>query len=169
MLRAEDGWNTYFGDELPDLCGQASPLTVTDDAGKTTALPRIWSNAASQGGDPCVPSDGQTYFAATPRMTSTLYLEPDASQTLPVDAFALDEGELKLEVGDLDDILTGVPTLGVQLDRTTVHDGDTVNLTVRFVNKPPERGFGVFVVFAERGTTTHAFPVAVRYLGTAPP
>jgi hypothetical protein len=169
VLRDVDGWNAYYGDELPDLCGQAPPITVTDDAGNATVLPRSWSNAASDGGDPCVPSDGQPYFAAIPRMTSTLYLEPTGSMTLPVDAFAQDDGDFQLEVGDLDDILAGVPTLSVQLDRTTVHNGDTVNLSVSFANKPPERGFGVFVVFAERGTTTHAFPVAVRDLGTADP
>ncbi len=168
-LRDNDGWNTYYGGELPDLCGQAPPLTLTDDAGNATVLPRIWSNAASVGGDPCVPSDGQSYFAAIPRTTSTLYLEPDASQTIPIDAIAQDDGEIQLEVGDLDDILAGLPTLGVRLDRTTVHNGESVNLTVSFVNKPPERGFGVLLVFAERGMSTHAFPVAVRFLGTADP
>jgi len=154
-----DGPHRYWsrvlgGGENGDMCAQ-TPSSFTTFAELPYQVQRIWSNkAAMAGGDPCMPlPQGDVYFNSVPQVTDTFSVTGGSgstttykgvkiavgqSATVPLKLFSSGptSGDWTVEGIDGQYIRTQDPTqalLKFSFDKTTGHNGDTVNMTINVV------------------------------------
>ena len=136
----------YYGDEVGDLCdhpwgGIYDVMTVsTIDGGAPFTVQRGWSNASALAGhDPCViPPNDHPYFNVAPEEGKQfVHLAVGDSVTIELQAFS--DGAMSdwtLGASDLGPRFGAGTTLDLQLDKTTINDGQTAHLKVTLTKKP---------------------------------
>jgi hypothetical protein len=162
-------WTLVTGGELADMC------VLNEDAffippGSQYMIQRSWSNAAAEASaDPCVPARSPgPYFNTFPVLGQVSYslglLRAPTTQgvkiplgttlTIPLILYssAPTGGDWNVRVFDANDIKNGSPNLSLSLDRTTGHNGDTINLTITPNMKDARLRGGAFLLFSELGT-----------------
>jgi hypothetical protein len=169
-------WSWVFGGgEAGDLCAQnPGAFFQPDDFAYT--VQRTWSNAAARGGhDPCVPPiPGQVYFNSAPVLNDTvavsvngkivptrgLWISPAQSKTVELDLYSDGPTDGDWTVSAIDQ---SVPTgqLDVQFDKTSGHNGDTIQMTVTLV-PPGYTDFKQFLIVSQLGSQTNIWPVVAR-------
>jgi hypothetical protein len=162
-------WTFVTGGELADMC------VLNEDAyfippGSQYMIQRSWSNAAAEASaDPCVPTRSSgPYFNTFPTVGPVSYavgigralttqgvkIPLGTTLTIPLILYssAPTEGDWTVRVFDANDIKNGSPNLTLSLDRTTGHNGDTINLTITPNTKDARLRGEAFLVFSELGT-----------------
>lgn len=155
---------TYSGVEPVDPCG-----LITMGANRTVedgfTLQRAWSNrAAAAGHDPCVPAPDEPYLALIPA-EPTLRLAPGTTVTIPLTATAdRPAAPWTVTAFDLGQRHGRQRCVDGTLDRSTVANGQTANLTVT-ARKPNPDGPCVVAIRSRSGTGTFLWPLAVSVTG----
>ncbi len=139
-------WN-YYGDEVGDLCDHPwggvfdIMTTVSYDGGAPYTVQRGWSNVSALAGhDPCViaPSDHPYFNAAVETGKQSIYLAVGESTTIQVQGFA--DGTMAdwtLSVVDMGSHYgAGSNNLTLSLDKTTMNNLQTADLTITLAKKP---------------------------------
>ena len=154
----------FAGGEVGDVCvdftGSGSDTVVES----TYTVQRSWSNIAAKAGhDPCVPSPaGQAYFKAAPAQNQQqVGLAVGKSVVLDVTAFsdAPMAADWDLSAVDLGQFTTGRSSLSFSFDKTKVHNGSKVQLTVTLTNTP--NGPALYAIVSRSGRTTNLWYGAV--------
>jgi hypothetical protein len=162
-------WQMLFLGELGDLCARPDVRSIKPtDLGYL--VQRQWSNIQSKAGHhPCVPGNSDPYFQAIPTMPDTityqgqdganhhtkgLQLAVGASKTLDVLIYSdyLFSDDITLDALDIASAFRSQPQeFDLSFDKTTVHVGDTVKLTVT-AKIAATQGYG-FVIVSRVGRT----------------
>ncbi|MEO7795178.1 MAG: hypothetical protein ABIV06_10430 [Thermoanaerobaculia bacterium] len=144
---------TAAGVEPMDPCG-----LITRDTNRAIesgfAVQRAWSNrSAALGTDPCGSDPAGTPFAAlVPRQPTVLLREVGDRATVVLDAASVGlDAAWTVSAIDLSRGPTGERYFEARLDRATVAAGDTVQLTLELLRKPPEKTGTVGLVSTFRG------------------
>ncbi len=144
---------TAAGVEPMDPCG-----LITRDTHRTVesgfAVQRAWSNrAAALGLDPCGPdSSGAPFAALVPRQPSVLLGEVGDRATVVLEAASVGlDAAWAVSAIDLSRGPEGERYFELRLDRPTVAAGETAQLTLELLRKPPQKTGTVGLVSTFRG------------------
>ena len=124
---------------------------------------RAWSNiAASRGHDPCVPAATlRPYVALVPAQGAVPLRNAGEHATISLVAAAdRPVAEWRVTAIDLASVQGGEPCVEVALDRTQVHPGETVRLTMTRLDQPTQRLCVVGLVSTLDGYS-YMWPLAV--------
>lgn len=136
----------YYGDEVGDICdhpwgGTYDVMSIsTIDGGAPFTVQRGWSNASALAGhDPCaVPPSDHPYFNVAPAAGKQfVHLGVGQSVTIELEAFA--DGAMSdwtISASDLGPRFGAGTSLDLQLDKTTINDGQTAHLTITLTKEP---------------------------------
>ncbi|MHB1844183.1 MAG: hypothetical protein ACYCWW_05030 [Deltaproteobacteria bacterium] len=153
---------TYVGGEIGDACSYLAPQW---SEGQFTEIQRVWSNdAASDGGDPCLPVVG-TYFGTS--LSPSASIAAQAGQTVsfqvggwatgPVPPWTVSAQTLNLGGPGFFD---GFPSL----DQVTLDNGGSVTLTVTVPPGTPSQSYTFVSVFSFHSYTDYTGNVAMVYV-----
>ncbi len=155
----------FGGGEVGDLC-----VDVTNAGGdhyneSGLIVQRSWSNASAKAGhDPCVPiPPDQVFFGAAPgAKQQEISLAVGASTTIELTAFSdAPMADWTLSAVDFGQYLGTGSHLGFSFDKTTVHNGSKVQLTVTLKSAPGQGGAQLYGILATSGAQRHFWPAAV--------
>jgi len=155
------GWQA-LGDENGDVCDHSWGFDTMTQS--TFEVQRAWSNTSARAGhDPCVPAPPDPYFDVAPESGGqVIYLAVGESRTLELDAWSdKPTAPWTLSAVDLGPNLGAGAALDLQLDKTTVGDGDTAHLTVTLTKKPT-RPDTAYDLVSKGGGKTHHWGASVR-------
>ncbi len=152
------------GVEPVDLCG-----LLTRDTHRSTAsgfaVQRAWSNrAAARGGDPCAPSgEDAAYVALVPREPGVRLRAVGERARLTLEAVA-DRltADWQVAVVDLGAGSDGASPVRVTLDRSSVRAGESVELTLELLDRPPADSI-VLGLLSTSGDRTRLWPLRVSF------
>jgi hypothetical protein len=160
----------YGGSEVGDMCeNDAQPYLQSTDL--PYMVQRSWSNKSARAGhDPCVPAfDGEVYFNTTPELnddisfsngpgqpatiTKGVRIPVGSSKTITLDAFseAATSGPWTIQVQDASQFQNNAaPNMTFKLDKTSVQNGDKVQLTIT-PTKAGQNSYDLFFVICTLG------------------
>jgi len=133
------GWEIGLGGgEVADMCAQNTDAFFKPSGFEYT-VQRTWSNKAGKASqDPCIPSQGGTYFdtfslnIGEPITVSGLKLAVGQSATIPVDLYSdSDTPAWFVGVQDSAALMGGAPELDLKLNKTSGANGDQLQLTIK--------------------------------------
>ncbi len=149
------------GGEVGDLCeGFGSTGTTTTES--TFVVQRSWSNkSAAAGHDPCVPiPSGSVYFNAAPRQAKVVLPKAGATAVLDIDAFSdAPTDPWTVSAIDFAQFQQGTAMLSFSFDKTTVQNGDHIQLTVTATSAMPSGGDEFVIVSKDANGNRHSWPV----------
>lgn len=152
---------TASGIEAMDPCGFITLKPEVVESG--FVVRRSWSNrAATQGHDPCVPTDTEKpYFALVPRRSTVRLANIGDSVKVTLDAAASRPvPEWTVSTFDLTGTQEHDQYVKVSLDRSAVASGQTATLTITLHKRHP-KSLGVVGIVSTMGDYTYIWPVAV--------
>ena len=163
-------WSIFTDGEVADMCEYRTDEDIAA-APATGLVQRSWSNAAASAGhDPCVPQPaGEVYFNSAPVLsdsvsifdfngnpwpTKGVKIAVGSSVTIPVKLWseAPTSGDWTVAAYDYNDYVGGQANLTFTWDRTTGHNGDTLNLTIHVVSHNNNLGGELFMIDSTLGT-----------------
>ncbi len=161
-LMQDFGW-LYFGGEVGDLCDLPWDFLSMNQSGFN--VQRGWSNKSARSGhDPCVPqAPGEVYFNVAPQAgMQRAQLAVGQSVTFDLEAYADGStADWKLSAEDVSDRTGGNKTLAFAFDKTSVHAGQTVKLTLKLTQQPAQ-GFASYVIHSQSGAGHHWWGATVQ-------
>ncbi len=156
----------FAGGEVGDVCVDFTPGGNDTVHESSFTVQRSWSNKAAKAShDPCVPAPaGQPYFNAAPKAgQEEIPLAVGESAVVEITAFS--DGPMadwQISAIDFDQFQTGTSHLSFKFDKTTVHNGSKVQLTVKLVSAPSaSQGGSIYAIVSQSGKITHLWPAAV--------
>ena len=150
----------FAGGEVGDLCVDftGGNDTVVES---TFTVQRSWSNVAAKAShNPCVPvPNGEVYFnTAAVKQKVVLKVKGDTT-TLDIDAFSdAPMADWKISGVDFAQFQGGTAGVSFSFDKTTVHNGSHVILTLTALKTIPAQPGGLAIV-STSGKQTHYWPV----------
>ena len=151
------------GGEVGDLCeGFGSSGTTTTES--TFVVQRSWSNkSAAAGGDPCVPiPSSEIYFNAAPRVQKVVLPKAGATAVVDIDAFSsAPRDPWALSAIDFAGFQQGTSVLSFSFDKTSVQNGDHVQLTVTATSAIPGGSDEFVIQSKDPNGARHSWPVQV--------
>ncbi len=167
-------WTAGFGGEVGDLCelGFNGSVTYVESS---FIVQRSWSNKAAAGShDPCVPAPvgNGPYFNVAPntpiQATNAIAIKVGSTKVIPLTAFsdaAMDDWTLEVQETTHyrggSDVLGGPSGGAPEVDRSLVHNGSKINLSITLTARPSQ-GQATFELVSRSGNVTHTWPMAVR-------
>jgi hypothetical protein len=149
------------GGEVGDLCeGIGSSGTTTTES--TFVVQRSWSNkSAASGHNPCVPiPSGDVYFNAAPRQQKVILPKAGATAVLTLDAFSdAPMAPWTLTATDFAQFQQQLPLLSFSFDKTSVQNGDVIQLTITAKGTMPSSGDEFIVSSKDSNGNRHSWPV----------
>jgi len=134
----------FYGDEVGDVCDHPwsfDSMSVTPpDAGMAFNVQRGWSNVSALAGhDPCVipPSDHPYFNTAVQSGMQAIYLSVGESATIQLEGFS--DGPMpdwNIAAIDMGSHYGAGNVLTLSLDKTTMNNGQTANLTITLASQP---------------------------------
>jgi len=155
----------FGGGEVGDLCVDFTGSGSDQYNESGLLVQRSWSNASAKAGhDPCVPiPPNQVFFGAAPgARQQEISLAVGASTTIELTAFSdAPMADWTLSAVDFGQFLGTGNHLAFAFDKTTVHNGSKVQLTVTLKSAPTSNGGMLYGIVATSGTQKHFWPAAV--------
>jgi hypothetical protein len=158
-----EAW-AFAGGEVGDLCVDftgGGTDTVLEGA---FTVQRSWSNTEAKAGhDPCVPAPANDVFFGAAPAAAQQKVVLAAGKSVVIDVTAFSNGpmaDFTLSAVDFGLFTTGSSHLSFSFDKTTVHNGSKVQLTVTMKTAPP-RGSAFYGIVATSGKKKHFWPAAV--------
>lgn len=149
------------GGEVGDLCeGIGSSGTTTTES--TFVVQRSWSNkSAASGHNPCVPIPASdVYFNAAPRQTKVVLPKPGSTFVLDIDAFSdAPMSAWTLSAIDFAQFQQQTPLLSFSFDKTSVQNGDHVQLTITAKGNMPSAGDEFMISSKDSNGNRHGWPM----------
>jgi hypothetical protein len=149
-----------LGGEVGDLCENSGSGSSMPES--TFTVQRTWSNkSAAAGHDPCVPiPEGEVYFNAAPRQSKVVLSKAGATAVLDIDAFSdAPMAPWTISAIDYASFQQGTPLLSFSLDKTSVQNGDHVQLTITAKAAMPSGGDQFAISSKDANGTRHSWPV----------
>ena len=149
------------GGEVGDLCeGIGSSGTTTTES--TFVVQRSWSNkSAASGHNPCVPLPAnEVYFNAAPRQQKVVLTKVGDTAVLDIDAFSdAPMGPWTVSAIDFAQFQQQLPVLSFSFDKTSVQNGDHIQLTVTAKAAIPSGGDEFMISSKDSNGNRHGWPV----------
>jgi hypothetical protein len=153
----------FAGGEVGDVCVDFTGGGEDSYVESGFSVQRTWSNKSAKAGhDPCVPIPaGEIYFNAAPaKGQEQAALSVGASTTVDITAFSdAPMADWDVTAVDFNEFQTGTANLKFSFDKTKVHNGSTVKMTVTLTSNPGQ--FAAYAIVSRSGKTTHLWPAAV--------
>lgn len=153
----------FAGGEVGDLCvdftGGGNDLWKEG----TFTVQRTWSNVSAKAGhDPCVPiPTGEVYFQAAPRMDQIVLKKPGDTFTVTLDAYSdAPMNDWTLSGIDFSQFQSGVSYVSASFDKTSVHNGSLIKMTLTLKKAIPQYTLFAIVSTNDAGMQ-HFWPIAV--------
>jgi hypothetical protein len=150
----------FAGGEVGDLCVDftGGNDTVLES---TFTVQRSWSNKAAKAShNPCVPvPNGEVYFNAAARAQKVVLKAKGDTTTLDIDAFSdAPMADWTISGVDFAQFQGGTASVSFSFDKTVVHNGSHVVLTLTALKAIPAQPGGLAIV-SKSGKQTHYWPV----------
>jgi len=150
----------FAGGEIGDLCVDFTGGNDTVIESSFT-VQRSWSNKAAKAShNPCVPvPNGEVYFNAAARVQKVVLKAKGDVTTLDIDAFSdAPLADWDLSGVDFAQFQGGTASVSFAFDKTKVHNGSHVVLTLTALKAIPTQPGGLAIV-SHSGQQTHYWPV----------
>jgi hypothetical protein len=153
----------FAGGEVGDVCVDFTGAGQDTYVESGFTVQRTWSNKSAKAShDPCVPiPTDEVYFNAAPdKGQEQTGIKVGGSATVDITAYS--DGPMAdwdISAVDFNEFQTGKASLKFAFDKTTVHNGSKVKLTVTLTTNPGQ--FAAYAIVSRSGKSVHIWPAVV--------